>query len=520
MTKGHLWAKFYRVFLPLPILAGICVLFYSLSDWLLVSGTGLIQLDEDIADIWLPLIVGGLLVAFFIAPRLKVLALSKKRNIPFLFQFIAFVAIAGPTILAQSYIQIEAGKVGHVPSLDAIGTAGQSKYYFADFVCLDRQRAVATPIAQVTGKHNESLDVTLYVDAPVCERGLLGAEEQHVWVGLKYRDTIDNRISDAAKGKAYEAFAARSQSTFFSIDAAKYRFFERVGINADRRGFENALRKHGIETQSATILIPHMEPFSERAGNRLQWFVRSLLFGFGIWFLIVMFSPVNRNSLDGSVVVSAEEERSGIAGLFFLPSLENYGLPILVDANILVFLAMAFSGIGVISFQIPDLLAWGGNYGPALHGAGVLRLITSQFVHAGLMHLANNMYGLLFAGLFLMPVARNARLIICYLLCGLGASIASVTMHPEIVSVGASGAIFGLFGILLAMALLRDRRVVELGNAVWINAGIFVGLNLLLGMATPGIDNSAHVGGLATGLALGAILSLYGRAMASDRASD
>jgi membrane associated rhomboid family serine protease len=55
----------------------------------------------------------------------------------------------------------------------------------------------------------------------------------------------------------------------------------------------------------------------------------------------------------------------------------------------------------------------------------------------------NNLYGLLFAGLFLTPVVRKARLIACYLLCGLGGSIASVLVHPATMSIGALGAIFG-----------------------------------------------------------------------------
>lgn len=519
MIKDHLWAKFRRVFLPLPTLAMIFVPLYSLLDWVFVSGTGFIPLDEDVAGIWLPLVIGALLVAFFIAPRLRVLALSKKRNIPFLFQLVAVAAIVVPTIIAQSYMRIETGKVERVSSLDTIGPSAQSKYYLADLVCLDRQRAVGAPVAEVAGKHNESLNVTLYVDAPVCERGLLGTEAPHVWIGLEYNHTINNRDSAAAKDKDYNAFAAKSQSDFFSMDTTKYRFFERVGINAKRRGFENALREHGMDVQSATILIPHTEPFSDRTGNRLQWFAVSLLFGFGIWLLMVMFSPVNSEVLQGSTVLPQGETDTGVVRAIFFPSIEDYGLPILIDTNILVFLAMALSGIGVISFQVPDLLAWGGNYGPALHGFGFLRLITSQFVHVGLMHLANNMYGLLIAGLFLMLVVRNARLIVCYLLCGLGASIASALMHPRIVSVGASGAIFGLFGILLSMTLLGDKRLAELGNTVWINAGIFVGLNLLFGMATPAIDNSAHLGGLATGLTVGFVLYLYDRATASDHSN-
>jgi rhomboid protease GluP len=170
---------------------------------------------------------------------------------------------------------------------------------------------------------------------------------------------------------------------------------------------------------------------------------------------------------------------------------------------------MAFAGLGVVSFESDDLLTWGANYRPAIHGLGLFRLIASQFVHGGLIHLMNNLYGLLFAGLFLIPVVRNARLIACYLLYGLGGSITSVLVHPATISIGASGAIFGLFGTLLTLVLLGDTRLEQTRKLMFLNAGIFVALNLLVGAATPGIDNAAHAGGLLAGvlLATGIFLS-------------
>jgi rhomboid protease GluP len=123
----------------------------------------------------------------------------------------------------------------------------------------------------------------------------------------------------------------------------------------------------------------------------------------------------------------------------------------------------------------------------------------------------NNLYGLLFAGLFLTPVAVNGRLIACYLLGGLGGSIASVMTHPATMSVGASGAIFGLFGILLTLVLLGDARLAKARKFIFLSAGIFVGLNLLIGAATPAIDNAAHLGGLLTGALIGVALFVLNR---------
>jgi rhomboid protease GluP len=127
------------------------------------------------------------------------------------------------------------------------------------------------------------------------------------------------------------------------------------------------------------------------------------------------------------------------------------------------------------------------------------------------MHLANNLYGLLFAGVLIGPVVRNGRLIFCYVTTGLGGSIASVIVHPATVSVGASGAILGLWGILLALVLLRDSRIVGLQNLILVNAAVFVGLTLAVGAVGHGIDNAAHIGGLLTGALLGAVIFFHDR---------
>jgi rhomboid protease GluP len=190
-----------------------------------------------------------------------------------------------------------------------------------------------------------------------------------------------------------------------------------------------------------------------------------------------------------------------------MPGRRNYGLPLLIDINVLVYLLMVLSGLGVMAFDTDDLIPWGALYGPAMEGFGALRLISCQFVHGGLMHILSNMYGLLFAGLFLGPIVRNARLIVCYLVCGTAGAVTSLTVHPEIVSVGASGAIMGLCGILLVLDLLRDKRLLATRRAILINVGLMVSLTLSYGAESAGVDNAAHLGGLAAGIVVG--LTLY-----------
>jgi rhomboid protease GluP len=257
-------------------------------------------------------------------------------------------------------------------------------------------------------------------------------------------------------------------------------------------------------------VVAREEDFATRAGSGLIFLAASLIGGAALWGAMIAFARVD---LKPRTEAPAETHDSVWRALF-LPTRANYGLPLLVDTNIAVYLAMALSGAGVMSVQSDDLIAWGGNYAPALHGMGWLRLLTSQFVHAGAMHIINNMYGLLVAAIFLAPAARNAWLLLAYLLCGLGGSLASTWVHPDTVSVGASGAIFGLYGIAMMLTLLGDAHFEKIRKPILLNAAAFVVINLVLGALTPGIDNAAHVGGLAVGAVLGAVFFAVGRSKA------
>ena len=200
----------------------------------------------------------------------------------------------------------------------------------------------------------------------------------------------------------------------------------------------------------------------------------------------------------------------------FLPRPGRYATTILLDLNLTVFAVMVLSGLGFLTFNGDDLVAWGANYRPALEGAGVLRLLISMFLHGGFLHLAMNMYALLIVGTLLEPALGAGRFTFAYLLTGIAGSVASAAMHEATVSVGASGAIFGMFGLLLLLLLRRDPRVANLPRGLINNLLVLIVLNLAIGFSVPGIDNAAHIGGFI----MGALLGLLASAQAAPRRTD
>lgn len=174
---------------------------------------------------------------------------------------------------------------------------------------------------------------------------------------------------------------------------------------------------------------------------------------------------------------------------------------ILIGINILVFILMALSGVGILEPNTLSLLKWGADYGPLTLTGDWWRTVTCNFVHIGIFHLLMNMYAFLFIGIMLEQQIGFRRMFIAYLLTGLWSSAISLFMHGDLVSAGASGSIFGLYGIFLAFLCFHR---IEKGqrNALLSSILIFVGYNLMDGMKE-GSNNAAHIGGLISGFLLG-----------------
>ncbi|MEI9943793.1 MAG: rhomboid family intramembrane serine protease [Chitinophagaceae bacterium] len=180
----------------------------------------------------------------------------------------------------------------------------------------------------------------------------------------------------------------------------------------------------------------------------------------------------------------------------------TYGIIII---NAIIFLLMVVSGIDFFSPAPVRVLKWGGNLPGLTFGGEWWRLISSVFLHFGIIHLAMNMYALFFVGVYLEPMLGKLRFIAAYLCSGIVASLVSVLWHKNdvIVSAGASGAIFGMFGVFLAL-LTTNIIPKQLKNSLLQSVLIFVGYNVFYGFKpNSGVDNAAHLGGLISGMVIG-----------------
>ncbi|MDG2431683.1 rhomboid family intramembrane serine protease [Flavobacterium sp.] len=191
----------------------------------------------------------------------------------------------------------------------------------------------------------------------------------------------------------------------------------------------------------------------------------------------------------------------------FIPTSQYLITPLLLLANILVFFSMFFSGVHFFSPAILDLIHWGANYGPLTTDGDWWRLITSVFVHIGFIHLVANCYALAYVGLFLESHLKKIGFLSLYLFCGILASLSSLYWNEDLVCAGASGAIFGMYGILLVLIITKEIRQ-KLSTNTKFFIVFFIVINLLYSFEE-GTDGAAHFGGFFAGIVFGSLYAYF-----------
>lgn len=189
---------------------------------------------------------------------------------------------------------------------------------------------------------------------------------------------------------------------------------------------------------------------------------------------------------------------------------------VLLAINLAVFTAMVFTGAGFWDMNGSALLKWGANFGPLTLGGDYWRLVTAGFLHAGLLHIGFNMWCLWSLGELSEKLFGKWQTFAIYMVTGVGGALLSTAAHPGGSEVGASGAIFGIAGALLAGVKFGNLSI-SAGEKRAITSSMifFVGVNFALGAGIGGafmggrVDNMCHLGGFVTGLLIGLPLGAF-----------
>ena len=503
--------KIKLLFFPYLLVVLGFVIGYSFLHWLLFIKLEVYPLNETIYKFIVPFIGVFLVTHFWLKPKFEILNLKTKRGTwADFYWYISSLLIVAPTLMAQFYVQTVTGNLVPLENITQITKEKKQKYYTLQNKYIDKKNIGVQTHFVVSGKNNASLIMHIYVAQPIFEKIEDTSQKKCVaWLGLEYQESISNFLEQKEKEDLYEKFANECEKDFDSIKTDQFIYLERVSPSDDLNEYINALKRSSkYNSDYTTVLLPVNKPYDKKDGGLHIIIIGTCLFGLVVWLIMICIPKFDEEQLDyflKNPPKTIDEIKDVLS--FFVPKNESFVTTIIMDINLLIFLLMIFSGLGFVSFKSSDLLQWGAVSRPQVIEGDWWRLLTSNYLHGGLMHIIMNMMGLFFITIFfeLEKILGRIKFITFYLLTGCVASIASVSWYENTVSVGASGAIFGLYGIISAFILTKIYPP-EFKRSFFYIIGVSIIYSFVIGLIGGGIDNAAHLGGLISGFTIGLLI--------------
>ena len=510
IQKKPFHIKFRYLFLPFIISLICLVVGYTFLNWLIFLELKLISLKDFWVNYIFPIGLATILVFAVLRKYFKILRLETTNgNLRDFYSYLLLGILAVPTVICQNYLVEFTGDLTELSTPLSAEISELESYCTISDYFIDESQIIAGTEFKVSGRRSENFNMRIYTLVPILENQ--NQENSILWLGTKYKKQIKNSLSRNEKEAVFEAFALECDVKIQNTNYKKFEYFKVLGNSDDLEQYLSVLEENQIDGSSKTILIGETESFSSRLDG-INWTYKSLIIGLLVWIVMIAIPKINLTEFKriaaGKPDLVARAEFKDFFEIF-IPSKDFFISPILLNLNLIVYLLMVICGVGFISFGSQELLNWGGNFRPYVLDGEWWRLLTSMFLHGGLMHVLINCFSLIFIGMFLEPLLGKVKFLACYLVTGIIASLSSIYWYEETVSIGASGAIFGITGVFLAFSLFKYIHT-RIGGGLLIVLLIFIGFNLLSGL-TGGVDNAAHIGGLLSGFVIGLFLGLFSK---------
>lgn len=179
----------------------------------------------------------------------------------------------------------------------------------------------------------------------------------------------------------------------------------------------------------------------------------------------------------------------------------------LIAVNLLVYVTMVLQGVNYLNPAVKDIISWGGNLQFNVTSGEWWRLASALFVHIGIFPLLANVWGLYFIGLMVEPILGKLKFLIAYLSCGVIAGLVSILWVQEGVTAGASGAVLGMFGVLLAFA--TTSYINKKFPAAWAACITFYVVFIVFSGIHGASDSAGDIGGFIAGLGVGYLFYFF-----------
>ncbi len=486
--------KWRAILLPTALVSIGFLAGLSLLHAVLIAGFSVPPLPEDVLKLWFPMFLPWVVILGFLRRRLKLLRWYREW---FTGALLVWILIVCPGIISQHFVADSVGSLTRVARISEIGQQPATRFWTAATWAANKQGALRSFRTSVSGKHSETFNIVVTYAVPLVDSVSPAARQRpSVWLGLTYERRLNNSSDSVAKQRAADDLGSEAARKLADDDFRWVTYFSVEGNTAARRTIVSMLQE--ASAPSAPLLKAHTGRFEDRTGRSLPWALGTYAVGFALWCGVVMLVKLDPRRVREWQDGDARREKS--AGLSLLVPRPGYMVtPLLLFINAAVWLVMASQDVALDHTSGKDLISWGAAYRPLIVEGEVWRLFTASYVHANLLHVANNLAMLVLIGSLLEQAMRAWWYAAVYVLTGLIGISVSVVWHPDTVIVGASAAIFGLagYGVVYLYANRRSRGSAHPGLIKV--AALFLGINVVIGVLVPGIDLVAHVAGFAAG---------------------
>jgi|GEM_PF-725115 len=498
--------KARQIFIPLFICtAGIGIL-YSLFSYLFLFKFPIIEIDDLYSNIVIP---GGIIILCFIfllRPVINLMNFGDEGK--FFITFITILFALIPIIIFQNYMESETGTLTIVKNPGEIHQLPLTKYYKITDYYIDKAnyfRIINTSYYKTKLTLSSWFAIPLKNDTSATETNILYCS---CYSNKKEAGILCNKAELVKWNNKVIPGHVLNMSDDVTYKRAVY--FKRITKSEEYNNFMRAISEKW-KNNNPVFLKPEYNNYEKRTSGMLEWSLSTFSFFNVFLSLLFWFSPYKVKDFSSKRAVKLAK-RININQIktflvFCRPSQGIYFTLITIYLNIIVFIIMLSQGGDLFTLNTADMVKWGGSIKSLTLGGEYYRLIFSLFIHSGFQHLILDMIYLFIIGIFLESSSGTFTVAIIYLLSGIAGGLNSLYFHGSyFVSIGASGAIFGLFGFFLALIITKntDRGVKEL----LIPLVVFISINLFIGLFGI-IDLAGYIGGIVFGFVSGLFLSFY-----------
>lgn len=469
-------AKFKALYLPFLTLQFGLLFILSFLGWLLILKFDVLPIHHTLSTFFIPSLAGWLFYRLYLHPKLTLVHLwddGKRDRGRMLYEMLFVAFLTWPSICSLSYLSKASFGLNQISSANQVANYPYEKYFLPDSFDLNTVSYFVYTENYVTGKNKSNLVFARYYVCPF-------EKTKNVWLGVKYQLASSNNRDNTKKQADLSEFKLECDAAFRELDMSKVQYFVKIPDHSDDMdGFLAAIfdKFPELDTQEQIILQPDFGDFNRRSDKAFFWLWVALLVSCMGALLMCLAPKLKHGALrqapgplpairDYLREFQIQPGMQATAAMICLMALYYFGT-ILTDANT----GRLMSGNAYTTGALQLFNLQQGEY---------WRLLTYTFVPKNPFLFSLNIVGMFLTGAALERKIGPLKLVVSYVFCGIIAVLIGSNWYSNTTIVPSSGAVYGLWGMVLAFSIRKvfpkDER-----NYQWQVWAIFAGVPLIIG---------------------------------------